>query len=75
MKVMKPNTTLFDQVIEGLERRSAETAPYVPRPVVRWNAKVIEFPVHKWPLERQWAIAEQAVGLALKAQQKLSSKE
>lgn len=74
---MKPDRaegpTLFEQVLEDLARRSAVTVPYVPQPVVRWNAKVIEFPTTKWPLERQRVIAEQAMELALKAQHKLRS--
>jgi hypothetical protein len=59
--------TLFAQVLENLERRSAETAPYIPRPVVRWSAKVIAFPLPKWPAERQRAFAQQAMELARKA--------
>ena len=65
--------TFFEQVIEDLARRSAVNVPYVPQPVARWNAKVIELPSPKWPIERQRVIAEQAMELALKARDKLKS--
>jgi hypothetical protein len=77
---MKPDKadsepTFFEQVIEDLARRSAISVPYVPQPVARWNAKVIELPSPKWPIERQRVIAEQAMELALKAQHKLNQRE
>ena len=63
--------SVLDRVLEELARRGAETTPYVAPPVERWNAKVIELPIPRWDLERQRAIVEQAMALALKAQQKL----
>ena len=67
--------TIFEQVIEDLVRRSAVNVPYVPQPVARWNAKVIELPSPKWPVERQLRVAEQAMELALKAQLNLKNRK
>ena len=77
---MKPDKagsepTFFEQVIEDLARRSAINVPYVPQPVARWNAKVIELPLPKWPIERQRVVAEQAMELALKAQLNLKDRK
>jgi hypothetical protein len=76
---MKSNTadeadgdgTLLERVLEDLARRSAEAVPYVPPPVVRWSAKIIELPRPSWPEDRRRAVADQAMDLALKAQRKL----
>jgi len=65
--------SVLDRVLEELARRGAETGPYVPPPVERWNAKVIDLPRPRWDLERQRAVAEQAMALALAAQQKFRS--
>jgi hypothetical protein len=69
---MKPNLDrggFLDDVVKELAKRGAETGPYVPRMVVRWNAKVIEFPTPRWDNGRQRAVAQQAMELALKAKQ------
>jgi hypothetical protein len=71
---MKPNLvgdgggSILDHVVEELAKRGAEAGPYVPRMVVRWNAKVIEFPTPRWDDGRRAAVAQQAMELALKAQ-------
>jgi len=69
--VGKPETML-DRVLEHLARRGAETRPYIPPPVERWNAKVINFPSPHWNAERQRAVATQAMALALKAQESIN---
>jgi len=71
MKPDRATPSLLDRVLEEMARRIAEPAPYVPPPVERWNAKVIPLPTPKWPVDRQRAVAEQAMQLALKAQREV----
>ena len=60
--------SLLDRVLEEMGRRCMENVPYhPPPPVERWNAKVIPFPTPQWPLDRQRAVAEQALELAQQA--------
>jgi hypothetical protein len=63
--------SLLDRVLEEAERRSREVVPYKPRPVERWNAKVIPLPTPQWPLDRQRAVAEQNLKFAQQAKQAL----
>ena len=72
---MKPNTnfdggggSILDQVLKGLAERAAQQEPYVPRPVERWNATIVEFPKPGWDRDRRRAVAHQAMELALKAE-------
>jgi hypothetical protein len=62
---------MLDLILKELERRGAETGPYVPPPVERWNATLIQFPTHRWDVERQRAVADQAMNLALAAKRGL----
>ena len=71
---MKPSFddggSILDHVIEHLAKHGAQQGgPYVPRLAVRWNAKVIEFPVLPWDQDRRRAVARQAMDLASKAKQ------
>jgi hypothetical protein len=61
-----PEPSLLE--LEEMGRRCMENAPYrAPAPVERWDAKVIPFPTPRWPLDRQRAVAEQALELAQRA--------
>jgi hypothetical protein len=64
---MKTEPSLLDRVLEEAGRRSMEVVPHKPRPVERWNAKVIPLPTRQWPLDRQRVVLEKQLELTQKA--------